>query len=205
MTETWRHQKLAQFRQELETQAGPRFALPLIVLLTAVAGFVASAWMLSAGVTPMWLRYPLAVAAAYGVFAGMVWAWRRWRAHDAVPSEPATLIGTPGGRTSAAEGCGIVALFIAVVAFAAALLVWVVSFAPAFLAEFAVDGVLAAALFRRLRGSTGASWPHVAIRRTRTACAVVLVLSAVGGAALQWYAPKAVSIGQAWQYRHGGQ
>ena len=49
--------------------------MSLIVLLTALSGLLASFSMLSAGITCMWLRYSLAVLAAYAVFLGLIWCW----------------------------------------------------------------------------------------------------------------------------------
>jgi hypothetical protein len=51
------------------TAARPlRLSMAILVTLAAGSGFVASLALLAAGVGAMWLRYPLAALAAYGVF-----------------------------------------------------------------------------------------------------------------------------------------
>lgn len=51
--------------------------MSLLVLLTGGSGWVASYGLLQAGVTAMWLRYPLALCAAYLVFFVLLWLWLR--------------------------------------------------------------------------------------------------------------------------------
>lgn len=46
-----------------------------IMFVTALAGFLASVLLLKAGLAQMWLRYPLAVLIAWGVFLGLVRIW----------------------------------------------------------------------------------------------------------------------------------
>lgn len=45
------------------------------MFVTALAGFLASVLLLKAGLEQMWLRYPLAVLFAWGVFLGLVRLW----------------------------------------------------------------------------------------------------------------------------------
>jgi hypothetical protein len=45
------------------------------MFVTALAGFLGSVLLLKAGVGQMWLRYPLAVLIAWGVFLGLVRVW----------------------------------------------------------------------------------------------------------------------------------
>ena len=54
----------------------------LIVALTAAVGFLASVTLLSSGMNTMWIRYPLAVAAAYAAFLFFLWCWLRLRWED---------------------------------------------------------------------------------------------------------------------------
>ncbi len=49
--------------------------MSLMVLLTALSGFLASFLMLISGIKWMWLRYPLAVLVAYAVFLSLIWCW----------------------------------------------------------------------------------------------------------------------------------
>lgn len=67
-------------RRAIERDQYPRLQMFIIVLLTGVAGFVASAAMLHAGLTGMALRYFLALCVAYLMFLFIVWVWLRWRA-----------------------------------------------------------------------------------------------------------------------------
>lgn len=63
----------------------PRLHASLILLLTGLAGFIASFALLRLGIEAMWLRYPVAILFAYGVFLVLlrVWLWlsrpRNWR------------------------------------------------------------------------------------------------------------------------------
>ena len=67
-------------RRAIERDQYPRLQMFIIVLLTGVAGFIASAGMLHAGLTGMALRYFLALCVAYLMFLFIVWVWLRWRA-----------------------------------------------------------------------------------------------------------------------------
>ena len=67
-------------RRAIERDQYPRLQMFIIVLLTGVAGFIASAAMLHAGLTGMALRYLLALCVAYLMFLFIVWVWLRWRA-----------------------------------------------------------------------------------------------------------------------------
>jgi hypothetical protein len=72
-TEIWRA------RQRLQRFGWPRLQMGAIVLLTGVAGLVASFVLLTSGIESMPLRYPLAILIAYGVFLLQMWGWIRWR------------------------------------------------------------------------------------------------------------------------------
>lgn len=73
----WRTRQRERLRRMLERDRHPRLALAVIALLTGLAGFAVSAVLLWWGLTLMWVRYALAVLAAYGVFLFFVWAWLR--------------------------------------------------------------------------------------------------------------------------------
>ena len=74
---------------------------------------------------------------------------------------------------------------------------FVVWTAPVLFAELLVDGVLAASLYRRLRGLDARHWLDSAVRRTFWPFLATTVLAAVVGWILQWQAPGAVTIGEA--------
>lgn len=67
--------------------------------------------------------------------------------------------------------------------------------APGLFAELLLDGVLAATLYRRLRHLESRHWLETALRRTAVPFALTAALLSVGGAAMQWYAPQAHSLG----------
>ena len=77
-----RAREVAQLRRFVERAHSPRFHMFLIVSLTAAIGFIASFFMLHAGIHHMWLRYPLAVLTAYLGFLFMLWLWLRLRASE---------------------------------------------------------------------------------------------------------------------------
>jgi hypothetical protein len=53
----------------------PRLHASLILLLTGLAGFLASFVLLRLGIDAMWLRYPVAILFAYGVFLILLRVW----------------------------------------------------------------------------------------------------------------------------------
>ena len=56
----------------------------IILGLTGVAAFLTSAVLLRIGMTPMVVRYPVAIAAAYGVFIMLIglWLWMQRQEPD---------------------------------------------------------------------------------------------------------------------------
>ena len=73
---------------------------------------------------------------------------------------------------------------------------YVVYIAPLLLAEVLVDGMLAYALFRHLRGQDPQHWLASTWRRTWGPFLATAVFLAVAGAVLATVAPGAQSIGQ---------
>lgn len=69
-------------RRWLERRRHPRLALGLVAILTAVAALATSALLLHRGMAAMWLRYPIAVTAAWLVCVGLLWAWLRREHRD---------------------------------------------------------------------------------------------------------------------------
>jgi hypothetical protein len=72
--------------------------MTLLVALTGGIGFVFSALLLKVGVETIWLRYALAVIAAYAAFLGLLWLWLRTRARDYVDAP-----GVPDGPVSSGK------------------------------------------------------------------------------------------------------
>jgi hypothetical protein len=82
---------------------------------------------------------------------------------------------------------------------------WVVYTAPMLFAELLVDGVLAASLYRRLRGLKTRHWLETALRRTFWPFAFTALMVAGSAWAMQLYAPEAHTIGQVIAHGRNGQ
>lgn len=116
--------------------------------------------------------------------------------------------GSSSGSSSVSNAAGaldleelaVVLLAIAALVGAALATLWIVWAAPALLAELVLDAALATGLYRRLRDVKGDHWLRTAIRRTGWPFVAVAILFALAGAAMQFYAPSANSIGQVIQH-----
>lgn len=75
--------------------------------------------------------------------------------------------------------------------------------APVLFAELLVDGVLAASLYRRLRGVEASHWLETALRRTFWPFLVTALIAAAVGWVLQQYQPSARTIGDVMDARVG--
>lgn len=96
---------------------------------------------------------------------------------------------------AAGEGCAVgVVVFLGLAAISA-VLVWVLSMAPVFLAEIVLDAILIATLYKRLRKLDGAYWWQAMVRRTRVPFLLAVFIAGVGGTMLHWYAPGAQTLG----------
>ena len=230
-------------QQHLERHTWPRAQMALLVALTGAAGLLASFLLLQAGLQTMWLRYPLALGAAYLVFLALLWLWLRTNAQDYIdaPGGLGDTGGTPdgaalptpvsggggdfaGGGASASfdapdtvtnplsDGLGSVAdadefaIPLAVVVFAIGLALsslYVVYAAPVLFAELLLDGALAATLYRRLRGLESRHWIESALQRTAGPFLLTALFLILCGAAMQWYAPQAHSLGDVLQHATG--
>jgi hypothetical protein len=100
------------------------------------------------------------------------------------------------------EAIVLVAVAVAIAAALAGAVYLVVS-APAFFAELMLDGVLSAALYRRLRRIDQQHWLVSAAWRTGLLFLGVAVVFIILGAALHAVAPKAVSLGDVWRHVTG--
>ena len=74
-----RQTKIEFIKRQLLSQGLPRFQMFLIVSLTGLSGFLSSFTMLNFGVDPMWIRYPIAIFAAYCVFLILLRLWLWWQ------------------------------------------------------------------------------------------------------------------------------
>jgi len=108
-----------------------------------------------------------------------------------------------GAVGDAASGADELALPLMALLFVAALLLsslWVVYSAPVLFAELLVDGVLAASLYRRLRGLESQHWLETALKRTAWPFVLTGLLLVAIGWGMQAYAPGAHSIGEVMRY-----
>jgi hypothetical protein len=97
--------------------------------------------------------------------------------------------------SAAGEGCGVVVLVFLGIAAIGAILIWVLSMAPVFLAEIVLDGMLIAALYKRLRQTDSACWLHAAVRRTWAPFLLTAIIAGIVGTLLHWRSPEAETLG----------
>lgn len=216
-----RQTEIDRLRSQLELEGWPRIQMFFIVTITGGAGFLAAYSLLSAGVTSMAIRYPVALAIAYLVFLFLLWLWLRTTAEDYIDiPDFSGIVPSRGGRTTAgcsdgaggnvddagvlSEPLGAVgqadefAIPLLVVIVVGALLVsslWVVYSAPVLFAELLIDGALSASLYRRLRGLDTRHWLETALRRTVWPLVITALVLSLAGTAMQLYAPGAKSVG----------
>lgn len=128
-------------------------------------------------------------------------------AHEGVSSSP-DFDAPVGEALDVVSGADEFALPLAALALLAALVLssfWVVYTAPVLFAELLVDGVLAASLYRRLRGLETRHWLETALRRTFWPFALTALMVSSCGWAMQLYAPEAHAIGQVIAHWKNGQ
>lgn len=102
-----RTRAVENMRARLMREGFPRLQMFILVALTGLAGFGASAAMLGAGVDSMAMRYMLAMGVVYIVFFLLLWLWLRTRAADYIDILPTgscdtaeDAVGMPGGGGS---------------------------------------------------------------------------------------------------------
>jgi hypothetical protein len=108
-----------------------------------------------------------------------------------------------GDVAEALGGADELALPLIALALAAVLLFaggWIVYSAPLLFAELLVDGVLAASLYRRLKGAEPRHWLETAFRRTVWPFAATALLFCIAGVTMHHLAPEARSIGDVKQH-----
>jgi len=93
-------------RARLTREGFPRIQMFILVALTGLAGFGASAIMLSAGVDSMPMRYMLAMGVAYIVFFLLLWLWLRTSAVDYLDAVPIGSSDTTGDASDIVGGGG---------------------------------------------------------------------------------------------------
>jgi hypothetical protein len=220
----------------------PRLQIMIILGLTGVVAFLTSAVLLRLGVTQMVVRYPIAIAAAYGVFIMLIgfWLWLQRNDADMLDAAGEVLDHTDwggGGRISPSGGSvnllsdmtappvppvsggsvgggpsfDIVGIdvdlddaiwaVLAIVVLVAGLLaiLYIVYIAPILLTEVLVDGLLAAGLYKTVKGVEGRYWMTTVLRKTAIPAILALIFFSIAGFCVQKIAPEASSIGDAWR------
>jgi hypothetical protein len=122
-----------------------------------------------------------------------------------LPQSDGGAIGDAFGDTlGAAADADELAIPLVILVLVAALLLssaWVVYSAPVLFAELLVDGVLAASLYRRLRGLRTRHWLLTAVRRTLWPFVLTALVAAGAGWWMKQIAPEAHSIGDVIYHR----
>jgi hypothetical protein len=206
---------LRRLERHLLRTSYPRIQVFLLVLLTGIVGLLTSAVLLHLQVRIMALRYVVSVAVAYGAFLVFVWLWilsrqRRWKGivRNGGPRRANVREVEAGTVEQGSFGAidwldldtdllpiVLVVTGILSVAFFVWYVISVIALAPELLAEVFLDGVLSAALYRRLRRIERGHWIKTVFARTRAPFLWALLFFAFIGVLSQRYAPEATSIG----------
>lgn len=199
------------------------------MFVTALAGFLASVGLLKLGLDQMWLRYPLAVLIAWGVFLLLV---RRWAEQERSSMRVDEELGSPEARSDDApadrksvwdgpapearlwrydwlnwieleEGCLViiaVAVVVTLLVGTALAIGGLIMEAEAVLAEVLLDAILVSALYRGLRKKEVDWWSDGPVRQTVKPVLKTMASLMIIGILLHYYAPEARSIGGAWRH-----
>ena len=118
---------------------------------------------------------------------------------SAVASMSSSLSESPlGGAAEVVGEADELAIPLTILLFAVAILLsslFVIYSAPTLLAEVLLDGILAAGLYRRLRGIERRHWLETAVRRTIWPFVLTALCLALIGWGMAWYAPGTTSVG----------
>jgi hypothetical protein len=218
----WRERAGRALEKYFAQRSAPRLILSLILVLTGLASLVVSLELLRAGLVAMWVRYPLAVLAGYGVFIGLLRLWIEFERKrfdpqtgeidNLVTSIPLQIpesdwkerlprnrwydwLDLPGGF-DLDEGC-LIAVLLGVVVTLMGLAVFAVLSAQAFIAEVFLDAFIVSALYRRLRIAAQEHWLGTAVRKTWMLALMTAALLSLAGWCLEIAAPGSHSIGPA--------
>jgi hypothetical protein len=199
-----------------------RLAMGFILLLTGAAGVAASWGLLQAGLGQMWMRYPLSVLIAWGVFLLLLWIWiqierRYFTADEEVAAllkgrDPAEAMRRLKNDDSSVldwfsdvpdvgdgEGCFVLLIglaFVYLIFFAAAAILNVLIGAPILFAEVFVDAVLVGALYKRIKPMQGQWWVLGAVRHTWRPVTLTAAALLVCALIFRYIAPNAHSAGE---------
>jgi hypothetical protein len=227
-TESDRRRALRGLRIYFARRRWPRFTMSGILLASGGGGFFAAHGMLSAGLTPMWIRYPLLVFAAWAVFLALMRGWAALEARWFLPAEQLDemlKLPDPGTGTRIedgldwswldwlfefpavgdAEGCAVwfaMLVLIVIAVLTVAGIVSIVLSAPALIAEVFLDSALVAALYRRMDKIEQRWWLGGAISQTWAPVAITALALMIVGLILHALVPGAHSIGGVWWHYH---
>ena len=202
----------------------PRFHMFLIVGTTGSAAFLFSFVLLHLGLDSMCIRYAIAVAMAYLVFLILLRVWLNYQENShsySTTEEILNSLPTDGSspdlnnpsrsnnKDSSLDGDlpipdldDLTYVVIAVLAVLAGFLVcvYLIWTAPALLAEVAVDGIIMARIYKKLKVKDEQYWLTGAIRRTWIPALLIALFFSVAGFAMQKAVPGAKSVGPVIQH-----
>lgn len=217
----WRVRARTALQDYFQRRSAPRLILSAILILTGSAGFGVSAGLLRFGLERMWIRYPIAVFAAYGVFLGLIRLWVEFEKSrfDPQTSEVQEALKQPEAKHSPSwssghsseswfdwldvpsvfdfdEGCLPVLLVGALIG-VIGLLIFTAIAAPALAAEVFIDAFVVSVLYRQLRKAAQENWLSTAVKKTWIRALAVAILLSLIGWCLELAAPGSHSIGPA--------
>jgi hypothetical protein len=216
MKEKNRNRVIEEVKENLLQRSLPRFLMTLMILLTGMAGFLASFVMLHLGLEKMWLRYPLAILVSYIVFLLLLKIWLWLQEPKDVPSLDGDFsvadfdFGSSSGSSSSGgdlfsfdfgidlDDGAILILVLIVLAMVLFALVYVVYIAPVLLAEILVDGLVISSLSLGLKETDRQHWLSSVLKRTWIPLIIIVALFVIAGATLQTTQPEARSIVEWW-------
>ena len=218
----WRLRARTALQGYFHRRSAPRIILSLLLILTGLAGLIVSFVLLRSGLEQMWIRYPIAVFAGYGVFLSLIRLWveleksrfnpdpreiqKSLNRSDHSAFQPTWRSGHGEGSWfdwldipsafDLDEGCLPVLLIGALIGLLS-VLAYAVMAAPALLAEVFIDAFIVSALYRHLRIATEGNWLGTAVRKTWLLAIATAALLCLAGWCLEMLVPGAHSIGPA--------
>jgi len=222
-TEKERLRALRGLRIYFAHRRWPRLMMSSIVMLSGGAGFLSSFGMLRAGMEAMWVRYPLAVVAAWLTFLALMRLWveleRRYFLSDQDLDALLTLPDPGEGEKAREErdwswldwlempdfddpeGCAVaicVAVLLVLLASAFLGIISIIAAAPALVAEVFLDAVFVTALYQRMKHLEHRWWLGGAIRQTWSPVMLTALGLMLAGYLMHAAVPGAKSIGEVW-------